>query len=211
MNFKVENIEVAFLERSIKRSGLPMSTDDSFISECINDNDLKRARNLASVDSGTGHDCFLKGIQIACDITAPQYWWPQFQRYHFSDIVSSQSKMHRLTACRGADKYNEYVFEEVKCAIDEMIRCYNMDVKYPIDLAYFSEKFVVANKHDLFMRILSNLPCGFMLTSAVTMNYLQLKTIFQQRKNHKLDEWGVFLDAFKANLPMPELVFGENK
>jgi len=85
---KIENIKVYGLEQAVKVSGYPMQNEN--YSE-------ERAKRLGSCQPGAGHDCFLKGIIVTADITAPQYFWLQFQRYHFADIISSESKMHCLT------------------------------------------------------------------------------------------------------------------
>ena len=87
------NTRVFGVLESIKASGYPMSTE---INNAISSSDFERADKLANAKSGSGHSCFLKGISIQTDITAPQYWWQQAQRYHFFDIVSSQSKMHKI-------------------------------------------------------------------------------------------------------------------
>jgi hypothetical protein len=80
---KIENVEVSGIKSSIIASGYPMTSDND------SNYDEKRAIKLGKVKSGSGHDCFLKGIIVSCDIIFPEYWSPQFQRYHFVDIISS--------------------------------------------------------------------------------------------------------------------------
>ena len=84
---KIENDFVGGLEESIIASGYPMSVTDTDLE--ITQKDINRAKKLGTAKSGSGHDCYLKGIVYQADITAPQYWWLQLQRYHFVDIVSS--------------------------------------------------------------------------------------------------------------------------
>ena len=80
---KIDNGRVYDMAESIKASGYPMSEDvDLGV-------DMKRAEKLAHVPAGSGHDCYLKGIVVNADVTVPQYFWLQFGRYHFADIVSS--------------------------------------------------------------------------------------------------------------------------
>ena len=100
---KIKNLDVYGLEKSLVRSGYPMRTGDpknfsemniKNILEC----NLKRGRMLGKVKTGTGHDNFLKGILVQFDLYYPEYISPQLQRYSWIDIVSSQSKMHKITS-----------------------------------------------------------------------------------------------------------------
>ncbi|WP_320047916.1 hypothetical protein [uncultured Ilyobacter sp.] len=98
---KVFNTRVYGLEESIIAGGYPMRSDD--ITEWtdgdiqLTEKDIARAVKLGTVPTGSGHDNFLKGIIVQYDVRYPNYWTPQFQRYSFHDIVSSNSKMHRMT------------------------------------------------------------------------------------------------------------------
>lgn len=171
-NKLINNTKVYGIEESIIASGYPKSlkTSEATYSE-------SRASKLASCKSGTGHDCFLKGIIVQMDVSAPSYWWPQFQRYHFADIISSQSKMHCLEKFDITSMCNEYVNPEVIKILETYIRIYN-------------ENRTIEN----FMWMISNVPMGMKLTARITTNYLQLKTIYIQRKNHKLPEWKMFCE-----------------
>ena len=104
---KIKNVQIYGLEESIIRSGYPMQVGepdslpiDLKLCERIEyfDKVDKRAKKLAKVPSGSGHDNFLKGIIIQFDLQYPEYFSPQLQRYNWIDIVSSQSKMHRITS-----------------------------------------------------------------------------------------------------------------
>lgn len=177
---EIKNVKVYDLEESIKASSYPMSignTPDEVSFSDLIENDFKRASRLGSVKSGSGHDNFLKGIVVNFDISAPQYWWPQFQRYHFADIVSSQSKMHRLTKMDLDEQYNEWVLPEAKIIVKDLISEYD---KNP--------------SKDNFQKLVSNVPMGLNLAARITTNYLQLKGIHSQRRNHKLNEWQYFCD-----------------
>ena len=82
---KISNIRVYGLEESILASGYPMATEIEEYNEVkvlLSSKDLERAARLAGASPGSGHDCMLKGIVVQADITAPQYWWLQFGRYH---------------------------------------------------------------------------------------------------------------------------------
>lgn len=231
---KIDNVRVYGLEESIVASGYPMSTEIlkekdfkvncdfmnyglDYGTEDFNEsskkefnNRIKRAKTLAGVKTGTGHDCYLKGIIIQADVTAPQYWWLQYGRYHFADIISSQSKMHRITKMDIDQQCNEYVGIPVIEYLKEWIRLYNeYDPNFMPVITIRGQKFEYT-KENIFKIITSNTPMGLNLTARITTNYLQLKTIYYQRKNHKLDEWSKIFCKWVGELPMfKELVLGE--
>ena len=178
MEFKIENTQVYGLETAIKSSGNPMRTelDKSEVTE----NDMLRAVKLGTTRSGEGHDNFLKGVIVQFDVTAPLYWWKQAQRYHWFDFVSSQSTMHSLlkfdvtTQCVGTTS------PKVLAIIDKMVKQYK------------KLKDGDQTKADKWQEIVSSLPCGFCLGASMTTNYQQLKTMYLQRRYHKLKEWKEF-------------------
>ena len=103
----ITSVEVSGMENSIAASGYPMATDAlNLIPHRSDSKDLKRANKLASAPSGSGHDCFLKGIVVQMDVTFSEKAWPEAQRYHWFDIVSSMSTMHMLPKMN--IKYIEY-------------------------------------------------------------------------------------------------------
>lgn len=191
---RIKNTEVYGLENSIKRSGMPMRVGEPTIDFITSNSksDLKRAENLANTPLGSGHNNYLKGIIVQADIQYAQYFTPQLQRYNFVDIISSQSKMHRLTSLDTIEGYcNKYVEKQIISIVDILIQDYN-------------EK---PNK-DKFMKVISNLPMGYELWMGITTNYLQLKTIYNQRKNHKLEDWKQFCNWIEK-LPMSNLITGK--
>jgi hypothetical protein len=196
---EIKNVKVYGLHESMKRSGYPMQTDEPKIDLYISDSDLDRATKLSNTPQGSGHSNFLKGIVVQFDIKYPQYFTPQLQRYHWIDIVSSNSKMHRLVAKASQDdfstSFNKYVDNDMIARIKEYADKYNTE----------------DDKYFYFMKALSNLPMGYELWMGVSTNYLQLTTIYNQRKNHKLHEdWGVFCDMVE-NLPYSYFITGGSK
>jgi hypothetical protein len=137
-----------------------------------------RAYKLAKNPPGSGHNNFLSGILVSMDVTATVKWWEQFQRYHFKQIVSSMSTMHRLRQMMqdGTIQFNKNTGQTVVDAFMSML--HNESVTDE-QLAY-------------------SCPMGLELTARVTTNYLQLKTIYNQRKNHKLEEWREFCRAIET-------------
>ncbi|MGL6099889.1 MAG: hypothetical protein ACRC0G_09740 [Fusobacteriaceae bacterium] len=210
---EVLSYEVYGMERAMVASGLPMATDSSIIVASE-----KRMSALGNAKPGSGHNCALKGITVVARVKYPLYWTKQFQRYHFADIVSSQSTMHRVTKFNLSEQCNEWVDEFIISVIQDKITAYNhMEetktdiihlIKNDVDFIKFYEtdekeiefykslkvdwEVVEVNKKDLFMEIISCLPSGFEMEMEITTNYLQLQTIHQQRKYHKLPDWQVF-------------------
>lgn len=156
---------------------------------------LPRAIKLANTPQGSAHSNFLCGIRVAYDIKYPAYFTPELQRYHFNDIVTSSSKMHKLINMNMDCCFNEYVTDDSKSQMKNLIQIYNRDKSY-----------------KNFMRVLSNCPLGIELFMRCTTNYLQLKTIYNQRKTHRLKEDWVegFIGGLIKQLPYhKEFITGE--
>ena len=193
MNFKIENVEIYGINKSIISSGNAMRTVIDDNSKQPSDKDLQRAIKLANTETGAGHDNFLNGIIIQFDLYAPLYMWKQIQRYHFLDFISSQSTMHRLAKF----KVSECCVEDT----DEVIL-----ERYQVLLDEYNN--LVEKDNKKWRTLVASLPCGFVLGATMTTNYRQLKTIYHQRKNHKLDEWKDFCKWIES-LPKSELIIGE--
>ena len=120
----IQYVKVNNLKESILTSKLPTSKNLILNpnDDMVTDNDIKRAKKLARVKTGTGHDCFLKGINVFMIITAPEYWWKQFERYSFQDTVSSTSTMHKILDM----PLHEVLGEDVYPTLEEHLR-YDID------------------------------------------------------------------------------------
>lgn len=189
MEFKIENINIYGLEQSIGASGYPKAVGDA-VNLTLDESDWKRAKVLGAAKSGSGHDCFLKGIVVQWDITASHAFWMQYLRYHFSDIISSQSKMHKITSMDIALQCNSYVDRRTIRLCEDLVNEY-LDSKAPED----------------FERLIHNLPMGLMLTARCTDNYLSIKSQYHQRKTDKLKEWGEYCFVVES-LPEFKVLIG---
>ena len=203
---KVDNVRIYGLNESVIASGYPMQIETHDMNKVvIGDKDLKRVKHLGNATPGSGHDCFLKGITVQFDLQVPEYIWRQLDRYHFIDYVSSQSKMHRIFKMDLNKACNKYVTETSINLLNYLIEEYNKinnDTDFKVKLRNGE---VVTNKEDVFNMIIANTPSGLMLTARMTTNYLQLKSIVNQRSNHKMQEWRLLCDYFKT-LPMFDMV-----
>ena len=192
----VNNVKVYGLEESIKRAKYPMSTDINKLNSEL----TKGIKSLSNSGRGEGHDQWLTGIVVQFDLTFTVKAWTEAERYHFLDFVSSQSTMHRITKFNLDEAYSDYVDPRIIEIMKEKVEEYNalgdgdmLDVKLHTDLDDI--------KKQKYLEILYSNPCGFKLTAGMTTNYRQLKTIYHQRKTHRLPEWREFC-AWVETLPM---------
>ena len=183
---KIENVQVYGLDESIRRAKFPMSVD----TQSLNSDLTRGITALAQSKQGEGHDQWLTGVVIQFDLTFSLKAWTEAQRYHFLDFVSSQSTMHRITRFDIAEQCNEYVRPEAIAVVEEQVAYYNANPS-----------------PENYLRVLYNIPTGFQLTAGMTTNYRQLKTIYKQRKTHRLPEWRDFCKWIET-LPHSELIVG---
>ena len=186
---KIENVKVYDMEESFKASKYPMSID----TDKVNGEITPRIVSLANTAKGEAHDQFLTGIRVAFDLTFSVKAWVEAERCRFLEFVSSQSTMHRISKFDLSEQYNEYVDERIIKIMNELKESYNK-----------------TNNPDDYLRLLYSNPCGFKLTARLTTNYRCLKTIYSQRKNHRLPEWREFC-YWIEQLPYSELIIGREE
>jgi hypothetical protein len=191
----INNVKVYGLEDSIKASKYPMSVD----TDKCNSEITPTVNSLAESDIGEGHDNFLLGIVVQFDLTFTVKAWTEAERYHFFDIVSSQSTMHRVAKFDLDKTYIEYVDPRIIEIMKEKVAEYNRLI---------ADGDTAGAKRS-YLEILYSNPCGFKLTARMTTNYRQLKTIYHQRKNHRLPEWLDFCDWVRG-LPYSYFITGSD-
>jgi len=225
IQFEILDTEVSYLDRSILAAGNPMRLElkrflegepgaeegQTPVERTKKEEDL--ARRLAQNEPGTGHANFLTGITVAFTLVYPQYFTAQLQRYHFIQIVSSSSKMHKLTSIKDISTcFNEHTFPGTIYHTKLLIEMYNDDkiwgedgryVRTEDDKKYFDLIGYIypKTKSECYQMIMSNLPMGYMQFMDIRTNYEQLRTIWRQRRNHKLKEWQIFCDWIE-DLPL---------
>lgn len=180
MKCPVSNWAVYGLSESIKASKYPMAVD----TEKCSTEPTGTTKKLFSCAPGTGHDQALTGIVVQFDLTFSNKAWVEAERYHFLDFVSSQSTMHRIAKFDIEKQVNEYVTKNTVSEVRRLAEVYNSNPSA-----------------ENYLRLLYNIPAGFQLTARMTTNYRQLKTIYFQRKNHRLPEWRAFCEWIEE-LPM---------
>lgn len=184
MEFHIESTEVYGLNKAVIASGNAMRTVMANNLLDPTDKDFKRAALLGTTGLGEGHDNFLNGIIVQFDLYAPLYMWKQIQRYHFLDFISSQSTMHRLLKFDVATQCVSDTDPIIVRRYQDLVADYN-----------------AAPDEAKWRTLVASLPSGFVLGATMTTNYRQLKTIYLQRRNHKLKEWHDFC-AWCETLPL---------
>jgi len=193
---EISNVIVSDLKESViasrnaMRVAPPQYTEEEFEASMQRAIKLVQASKAGEVKC---HDNFLVGIRVSFDMKYPNYFTPEFQRYHFADIVTSSSKMHRLAKMDMDACFNKYVCVGAKEMMKELLNIYNAN-----------------NSYENYMRLLSNCPLGVELFMRVSTNYKQLQTIYFQRKHHRLQEdWGAFCDMIESLPFAHQLIIGD--
>lgn len=183
---RIRQTKVYGLDESIRRAKFPMATDVDSLSTDI----TKGITALAKSSKGEGHDNWLNGVIVQFDLEYTVKAWTEAERYHFLDFISSQSTMHRIAKFNLDEQYDEHTDPRSVEIMKELVAKYNE-----------------TNDPEDYLRCLMSNPCGMKLIAGMTTNYRQLKTIYAQRKNHRLPEWREFC-AWIETLPMSELITG---
>lgn len=184
----VSSVSIYGLLPSVQASKFPMSTHTNTSPE-----PTETTFRLAQCEPGSGHDQFLTGIVVQFNLTLTNKAWVEAERYHFLDFVSSQSTMHRIAKFDLDQAYISYVDPRMVEVMKELVAQYNADP--------------TPNK---YLRVLYSNPSGFRLTARMTTNYRQLKTIYRQRRNHRLPEWRAFCEWIET-LPFSEFITSRGK
>lgn len=176
----IANIKVYGLDESIVRAKYPMSVDTSTLNADI----TKGILALSNCEKGTGHDQWLTGVIVQFDLTYTIKAWVEAERYTWLDFISSQSTMHRIAKFDIEQQCNKYVTPATIAEVNRLKDAYLNDPT-----------------PENYLYLLYNIPVGFKLVAGMTTNYRQLKTIYAQRKTHRLPEWREFC-AWIETLPM---------
>ena len=233
---KIENTEVMGWEAAIRGMRNPMNSwekSDSFfcgspecciIDECCNatcpgcnygfyigPNDLDLMKRLRN--AGTDHRKFMRMITVYLDVTAPLYWWKEFDTYKVGTVANSCSTMHKI-----ADK--EFTLEDFSCEHLDIHREHTMYapteyrfssadlLKLEIDvLNQCRQKYLETKAKSYWWQMIQLLPSSYNQKRTVMLNYEVLANIYKSRKNHKLDEWHTLCDWIEQ-LPYSNLITG---
>ena len=196
----ITNYNVYDLEQTLVASGYAMIEDYSVGKIWCEQDDIilaqntadlsdnkhyKRALKLSKAPLNSGHVSFAKGIVVNMDITFTNKAWIEFQRYHFADIITGMSTMHRISKFDLDEAFNEYTDPTIIKRLKELQEIY----------------LTTKDKED-YLKLLYSTPAGLEMTGRVTTNYLQLMNMWSQRHNHRLPEWRQFANELLEKLPL---------
>ena len=192
---KVDRVYVMNMENAIRGARNPMNSwarMDSFYDDkgnfVLGENDLSLATRLAK--AGTDHRKFLRQIMVSMDITAPLYWWKEFDTYKVGTVANSTSTMHKIQAKEFTreDFSMERMTGDAVNMMDAVIACLEAERKV----------FVETKDKAAWHNMIQLLPSSFNQMRTVTMNYEVLINIYYARRHHKLAEWHVLCEAIEA-------------
>ena len=200
---KVERVSVVNMENAIRGARNPMNSwakMDSYYNEkgefILGENDLSLARRLAV--AGSDHRKFLRQIIVSMDITAPLYWWKEFDTYKVGTVANSTSTMHKIQA-------KEFSREDFSCdrLTDEALAVLDGVIAYlESERCKFNETKDKACWHNMIQL----LPSSFNQMRTVSMNYEVLINIYYARRHHKLAEWHTLCAAIEELPYAKELI-----
>ena len=192
---KLEKTSVVNLENAMRGARNPMNSwarADSYYDEdrnyILGPNDLDLARRLAK--AGPDHRKFIRQIFVSVDITAPLYWWKEYDTYKVATVANSTSTMHKI---------HSKAFEESDFSTDHMT---DERMKHFLDfVAYMEEvrkKFVETKDKTYWYDLIQMLPSSYNQLRTCSLNYETLSNIYYARKAHKLEEWHILCDWIKT-------------
>lgn len=205
---KFETNDVWGFEWAFKGMRNPMNSwdksDSNWLFQEIGENDLALAKKL--INAGSEHRKFLRQIYVSVDITAPLYFFKEFDQYKVGTVTNSTSTMHKIHA-------KEFTLEDFSCEhlIDEPFPVTDEYVETYLDcmietiraLNCARRMFLETGDKKYWWQIIQLLPSSYNQTRTVTMTYENIYTMRQQRKGHKLDEWRI--DFFNWSDELPHL------
>lgn len=161
----------------------------------IGENDMQLARTL--VRAGSSHRKFIRQIFVSVDITAPLYWWKQFDQYKIGVVTNSESTMHCIHK-------KEITLDDFSC---EHLDAYSVSVLERLieELNVNRDNLLETKNKFYWYQIIQLLPNSYNQKRTVTFDYENLRNMYHERKGHKLDEWHQFC-KWVESLPYSELI-----
>ncbi len=211
---RIEHLETFGWEAAIRGMRNPMNSweksDSGWLSVYprgrydVGPNDLDLMKRLRN--AGTDHRKFMRMITVYVDITAPLYWWKEFDTYKIGTVANSCSTMHKIAA-------KEFTFEDFSCEhIGDVPNCdpwyFNAFETVIGALNEARHCYLDTKDKKYWWQMIQLLPSSYNQRRTVMLNYEVLANIYRSRRNHKLDEWHAFCDWIQT-LPYSELIVGK--
>lgn len=204
---KIERTSVMNFDNAMRGARNPLNSwarYDSGFDENGNfvfgENDLSLAKRLCA--AGTDHRKFVRMIMVSVDVTAPMYWWKEYDTYKIATVANSTSTMHKIAAkpFELEDFSVDHMNEEGIQAMEKLIET----------LEDLRLRYVETKDKELWYTIIQLLPSSYNQMRTCTLNYETLCNIYYARRNHKLEEWHTYCDWIKE-LPYFSQLFIDNK
>jgi hypothetical protein len=217
---KIEKIETYGWEAALRGMRNPMNSwdkADSFYTcdhsgfpcrECIDYNGCKREADyrigpndhelmMKLARSGTDHAKYRRMITVTCDITAPLYWWKEFDPYKVGTVANSCSTMHKIHAKEFTldDFSHEHLEGSATVVLGDIVDALNI----------YRERFITTKNKIHWWQMIQLLPSSYNQKRTILLNYEVLRNMYHSRKNHKLDEWRTFCERIEK-LPYSEII-----
>lgn len=201
---KVDHISVMNLENAMRGARNPLNSwarGDSAYNEAgqyvLGENDLSLATRLCA--AGSDHRKFIRQILVSMDITAPMYWWKEFDTYKVGTVANSTSTMHKIHAkpFELADFSADHMTEESLAEFEKFV-AYMESVRL---------RYIETKDKTHWYDLIQLLPSSYNQMRTVTLNYEVLANIYYARRSHKLDEWHTLCDVI-LELPYAKELLG---
>ncbi len=196
---KIENVEVTGITRAVYSARNAKNSwdksDSDFGTDTLGENDYKLAMKLAK--AGTDHRKFMRMINVTVDITAPLYWWKEFETYKVGTVCNSCSTMHTIHKAKFTlDDFScEHLYDVSKQKLKDLIE----------ELNYCRGSYLKSKSKEDWWQMIQLLPSSYNQKRTIQMNYEVLANIYKSRRTHKLDEWKIFCKWIEG-LPYGDLI-----
>lgn len=205
---KIENTHVDNIVRAVYSARNAMNSwnksDSDLNADTLGKNDLELAKKLSK--AGNDHAKFLRMINVTCDITAPLYWYKEYDTYKVGTTANSCSTMHKIQA----KEFTLDDFSHEHLIVDEDTSTNYIGVlDFVIDsLNRARIKYLETKNKDYWWQMIQLLPSSYNQRRTVQLNYQVLKSMYFARKDHKLDEWHTFCDWIETLPYFKEICLG---
>ncbi|MBU5468933.1 MAG: hypothetical protein UH654_06800 [Lachnospiraceae bacterium] len=203
---KIERDSVMNFENAMRGARNPLNSwarMDSYVDEDGNfvfgDNDIDLAKRLRK--AGSDHRKFMRQILVSCDITAPMYWWKEYDTYKVATVANSTSTMHKIHS-KPFD-IEDFSHDHLT---EESLRAMNNMIEY---LESIRLKYVETKDKKYWYDLIQLLPSSYNQMRTCTFNYETLVNIYFSRRNHKLDEWHTFCEWIETLPYAKEIIIAE--
>lgn len=204
---KVTNVSVMNLENAMRGARNPLNSwarSDSYYNEkheyVLGPNDLDLAKRLCN--AGSDHRKFIRQIMVSIDITAPLYWWKEYDTYKVSTVSNSTSTMHKIHS--KPFEINDFSHDHMT---DDTLQFMQTIVE---QLEVIRNRYLEDKDKKHWYDLIQLLPSSYNQLRTCTLNYETLTNIYFARKHHKLDEWHTFCDFIEALPYAKELIIKES-